>query len=406
MAITKTANNTYQLKVYVPKEIRPKLGIKNSHIVRRYKTRKEAKEAELSFLTKIQQFENGVTQAIAKDGSILFSDFYQYVWWESYRAGQTTSTTKPPTQATIDNTEIVFRKHILPMFGNYSIDFLNQNKEVVLNLMTAKAQEYANFKVVRSYVNSIFDWAEELEYIETNRLSKTIRRIKATRKIQLQDSKKDEDLYLSNEELQEWFDAFKEDLEDRKILFKDYVLFFTTFILSDRKSETYALQWKHVDLEKGVIDLKQSLDKYKNIKVTKGNKKTLFNIPSHLVELLAQWKTIQKHELAQFNIIQSPEQLVFTYINTKGNVNSPLHVDYLNNKMKSVERRHPRLKHATPHKLRHTGATLAKQAGMSLEAISEALTHSDTITTKTYVNTSNVVPITAGQVAYEHLTHK
>lgn len=406
MAITKTANNTYQLKVYVPKEVRPKLGIKNSHIVRRYKTRKEAKEAELSILTKIQQFENGVTQAIAKDGSILFSDFYQYVWRESYRAGQTTSTTKPPTQATIDNTEIVFRKHILPMFGNYSIDFLNQNKEVVLNLMTAKAQEYANFKVVRSYVNSIFDWAEELEYIETNRLSKTIRRIKATRKIQLQDSKKDEDLYLSNEELQEWFDAFKEDLEDRKILFKDYVLFFTTFILSDRKSETYALQWKHVDLEKGVIDLKQSLDKYKNIKVTKGNKKTLFNIPSHLVELLAQWKTIQKHELAQFNIIQSPEQLVFTYINTKGNVNSPLHVDYLNNKMKSVERRHPRLKHATPHKLRHTGATLAKQAGMSLEAISEALTHSDTITTKTYVNTSNVVPITAGQVAYEHLTHK
>lgn len=406
MAITKTANNTYQLKLYVPKEVRPKLGIKNSHIVRRYKTRKEAKEAELSILTKIQQFENGVTQAIAKDGSILFSDFYQYVWWESYRAGQTTSTTKPPTQATIDNTEIVFRKHILPMFGNYSIDFLNQNKEVVLNLMTAKAQEYANFKVVRSYVNSIFDWAEELEYIETNRLSKTIRRIKATRKIQLQDSKKDEDLYLSNEELQEWFDAFKEDLEDRKILFKDYVLFFTTFILSDRKSETYALQWKHVDLEKGVIDLKQSLDKYKNIKVTKGNKKTLFNIPSHLVELLAQWKTIQKHELAQFNIIQSPEQLVFTYINTKGNVNSPLHVDYLNNKMKSVERRHPRLKHATPHKLRHTGATLAKQAGMSLEAISEALTHSDTITTKTYVNTSNVVPITAGQVAYEHLTHK
>jgi hypothetical protein len=123
------------------------------------------------------------------------------------------------------------------MLGNYSIEFLNQNKEVVLNLMTAKAKEYANFKVVRSYVNSIFDWAEELEYIETNRLSKTIRRIKATRKIQLQDSKKDDELYLSNEELQEWFDAFKEDLEAEKILFKDYVLFFTTFILSDRNQK-------------------------------------------------------------------------------------------------------------------------------------------------------------------------
>lgn len=141
-----------------------------------------------------------------------------------------------------------------------------------------------------------------------------------------------------------------------------------------------------------IIDLKQSLDKYINIKVTKGNKKTLFNIPSHLVELLAQWKTIQ-----------NPEQYIFTYIDTKGNVNSPLHADYLNNKMKSVERRHKELTHATPHKLRHTGATLAKQFGTSLEDISEALTHSDTLTTKTYVNTSNVIPMAVGEIAYRNL---
>ncbi len=43
---------------------------------------------------------------------------------------------------------------------------------------------------------------------------------------------------------------------------------------------------------------------------------------------------------------------------------------------------------------------------MSLEAISEALTHSDTLTTKTYVNTSNVVSMTAGQVALQNLKNK
>ncbi len=80
-----------------------------------------------------------------------------------------------------------------------------------------------------------------------------------------------------------------------------------------------------------------------------------------------------------------------------------MHADYLNNKMKTIKKRHPKLTHATPHKLRHTGATLAKKAGMSLEAISEALTHSDTLTTKTYVNTSNIVPLSAGHVAYQHL---
>ncbi|HGJ3823484.1 TPA: tyrosine-type recombinase/integrase [Streptococcus pneumoniae] len=132
----------------------------------------------------------------------------------------------------------------------------------------------------------------------------------------------------------------------------------------------------------------------------------IFSISNDLLQLLTSWKKQQKYELAKFGIISNPEQFIFTYIDTKGNINKPLHSDYLNNKMNSVKRRHPKLKHATPHKLRHTGATLAKKAGMSLEAISEVLTHSDTITTKTYVNASNIVPLSAGQVAYQHLKNK
>ncbi|HEW7747932.1 TPA: tyrosine-type recombinase/integrase [Streptococcus pneumoniae] len=132
----------------------------------------------------------------------------------------------------------------------------------------------------------------------------------------------------------------------------------------------------------------------------------IFSISNDLLQLLTSWKKQQKYELAKFGIISNPEQFIFTYIDTKGNINKPLHSDYLNNKMKTIRKRHPKLKHATPHKLRHTGATLAKKAGMSLEAISEVLTHSDTITTKTYVNASNIVPLSAGQVAYQHLKNK
>lgn len=403
MSITKTKNGTYRLRIYVPEEVKSSLGIDKKVIEKRFKLRSEAKKYELELQNRIDKILSGDSTSLETNGSTLFSDFYHNIWWESYKAGQTTSTTKPPSQATIDGTEIVFRKHILPLLGNYSIDFLNQNKQVVLNLLTQKAEEYANFKVIRSYVNSIFDWAEELEYIETNRLSKTISRIKATKKIKLQEAKNDEDLYLSQSELQAWFTAFEEDLENDKLLFKDYVLFYTTFFLGDRKSESYALQWKHINLKKQEIQLVRALDKYKNPKSTKGNKKTTFHIPIELADLLRIWKKQQKLELAKFNIIQSDEQYVFTYIDTKGNVNSPLHADYLNNKMKSVKRRHPELAHATPHKLRHTGATLAKQAGTSMEAISEALTHSDTITTKTYVNTSNVIPMAVGEIAFRNL---
>ena len=403
MSISKTKNGTYRLRIYIPEEVKSSLGIDKKVIEKRFKTRSEAKKYELELQNKIDKILSGGSASLENSGSILFSDFYQNVWWESYKAGQTTSAAKPPSQATIVGTEIAFRKHILPLLGNYSIDFLNQNKQVVLNLLTQKAEEYANFKVIRSYVNSIFDWAEELEYIETNRLSKTISRIKATKKIKLQESKKDEDLYLSQEELQAWFTAFEKDLETEKILFKDYVLFYTTFFLGDRKSESYALQWKHINTREQEIQLVQALDRYKNPKSTKGNKKTTFRIPNELTDLLQEWKKQQKIELAKFNIIQTPDQYVFTYIDTKGNVNSCLHADYLNNKMKSVKRRHPELAHATPHKLRHTGATLAKQAGTSMEAISEALTHSDTITTKTYVNTSNVIPMAVGEIAFRNL---
>ena len=403
MSITKTKNGTYRVRVYIPEEAKSILGIDKKTIEKRFKTRSDAKKYELELQNKIDRILNGKSASLENSGSILFSEFYHNIWWGSYKVGQTTSTTKPPSKATIDGTEIVFRKHILPILGNYSLDFLNQNKQVVLNLLTQKAEEYANFKVIRSYVNSIFDWAEELEYIETNRLSKTISRIKETKKIKLQETKRDEDLYLSQTELQAWFKAFEEDLDNGKLSFKDYVLFYTTFFLGDRKSESYALQCKHIDTKKREIQLVQALDKYGHPKSTKGNKKTTFQIPIELADLLQSWKKQQKTELAKLGIIQSDEQYVFTYIDMKGNVNSPLHSDYLNNKMKSVKRRHPGLKHATPHKLRHTGATLAKQAGTSIEAISEALTHSDTITTKTYVNTSNVIPMAVGEIAYRNL---
>ncbi len=55
--------------------------------------------------------------------------------------------------------------------------------------------------------------------------------------------------------------------------------------------------------------------------------------------------------------------------------------------------------HQGPHKFQH----LAKQAGVSLEAISEALTHSNKEVTKTYVNTKDIVNRTVGDIAFRSL---
>lgn len=403
MAIKKTKNGTYQLRLYIPEEVQSKLGL-GKLFEKRYKTRREAKEAEIKLSIDIENARLGkLNSKPIQKGNILFQDFYKNIWLEPYKAGQTTTTIKPPTRATVFQTENIFRLHILPILGKYSIEHLNNNKQLVLSLLTPKANNYANFKVIRSYVNSVFDWAEELEYIPSNKLRKTISRIKANKKILLKESKREEDLSLDKEELKSWLQAFDTDLKEGLIELKDYTLFYTTFFLSDRKSESYALQWKHINFSTGEILVEQALDRFGNVKSTKGNKKTLFKAPTELMEILANWKVKQQEELKLFGLRQTQKQFVFTYNDRTNNINLPLHIDYLNYRMKSVRRRHPELAPASPHKLRHTGATLAKQAGVSLEAISEALTHSNKEVTKTYVNTKDIVNRTVGDIAFRSL---
>ena len=403
MAIKKTKNGTYHLKVYIPSEVQGKLGL-GQYFEKRYKSKREAKEAEIKLNIDIENARLGRQPIDSKvNGNILFKDFYEKIWLEPYKAGQTTTTMKPPTKATVFQTESIFRLHILPILGKYSLEHLINNKQLVLSLLTPKANSYANFKVVRSYVNSVFDWAEELEYIPSNKLRKTISRIKANKKILLKESKREEDLSLDKEELKLWLQAFDTDLEKGLIDLKDYTLFYTTFFLSDRKSESYALQWKHINFSTGEILIEQALDRFGNVKSTKGNKKTLFKAPTELMELLANWKIRQQEELKLFGLRQTQKQFVFTYNDRTNNINLPLHTDYLNYRMKSVRKRHPELAPASPHKLRHTGATLAKRAGVSLETISEALTHSDKQITKMYVNTADTVDQTVGEIAFRNL---
>lgn len=106
-----------------------------------------------------------------------------------------------------------------------------------------------------------------------------------------------------------------------------------------------------------------------------------------------KWKKEQAQELLQLGIKQNAEQFLFTYIDRKGNVNVPVHIDYLNYRINSVKRRHKHLLNTSSHKLRHTFSTLAYEGGATMEQISRALTHSDTKTTEVYVNTPNIVDL-------------
>ena len=54
MSIKKTKNGTYHLKVYIPNEVQPKLGL-GAYYEKRFKTRREAKDAELKLSVDIEK---------------------------------------------------------------------------------------------------------------------------------------------------------------------------------------------------------------------------------------------------------------------------------------------------------------------------------------------------------------
>lgn len=394
MSITKMNSGNYKVEVFYPKEVRELLGVTVQRFRKTYHLKKEAVQAEKDILKKIEKVQiEKHERAFELKANISFKDFYEQIWLDMYINGSSGRNRTIPTDQTILNTKDLFRLHILPMFGSYSLLELNTNKDFVLRKLNAKAQKYANIKTIKSYVNQLFDIAELLDYIEYNRIAKIILYVRDPLKQRRKRERALKGEALTAEQLLDWIQAIQQDFNDQYLTFQEFVLFTLTLNLGDRKSESHALQWKHIDLPNGTIHLVQSKDKQGNLTPTKGRKNTKFHLPAPLIELLAKWKIEQAQELLKIGINQNSEQFLFTFTDRKGNINVPVHMDYLNYRINSVERQHNHLVHTTPHKLRHTFSTLAYEGGATMEQISRALTHSDTNTTEIYVNTPNIVDL-------------
>lgn len=390
---TKLSNGKYKTNLRYPKKFREITGIASEKYQKVFPTRQSAIKAENEMKKKIERVlreENA--NSFELKGQMKFKNFYELKWLPRYELGQTTRSNRAPSNVTISNTKDIFRLHILPMFGEYGMNYLNSNTEIISDELTKKSKEYANIKIIKGYVRSMFDIAEILNYIEFNRTTKIIQCITAPKKIALEEKRMREgNQALSSKELTDWIKAVNSDLNNHLLTLHDYTLFMLTLYLGDRKSETYALQWKYIDFNKHTVRLKHALDKYQRKTYTKGRKDTVIQVPEVVMTLLSKWKSAQAEQLLKLKIEQTSDQYLFTYSKPSGEVNCPVHADYLNYRINSIKRRHPELARLSPHKLRHTYATIARLGGANMNQISNALTHSDISTTKIYVNTPDVV---------------
>lgn len=130
--------------------------------------------------------------------------------------------------------------------------------------------------------------------------------------------------------------------------FQNYVLLALTYYLGATKDEIYPLVWADIDFKKQLVSLSHKLERYERVRGMK-NGYRFRDVPINetIVNLLREWKRKQAVELKQLNSKQTQQQFLFTYVNQKGEVNQPLHTDWLNNKLNQLEKIQPSTYHSS-----------------------------------------------------------
>jgi integrase len=150
-------------------------------------------------------------------------------------------------------------------------------------------------------------------------------------------------------------------------------------MLGLRREEITGLKWKHIDLERRIINIVEvrtaAGDKViiKSPK-TEESRRTLF-IVDELLEVLLKHKTKQEH----FKDILKNEYENSGYLFTKDN-GKPYRVNSVTEQFKSFLEKN-KLPIIRLHDLRHSFASILYSQNVDLKAISEALGHSDLSTT-------------------------
>ncbi|MCM3131837.1 site-specific integrase [Paenibacillus polysaccharolyticus] len=222
-----------------------------------------------------------------------------------------------------------------------------------------------NFRVLRS----IFIKAKEWKVIKENPMEG----VKKPKERQ-----KEVEVY-SEDEVSLLFEL----LETEEPFFQTLIYLATTTGM--RRAELLGLEWKHIDFENGVIDIKQSIPLFKDgIPVikdpkNKGSKRKVV-IPPVVLNKLEEFKKFsQKEQLnSEEPWLGGEHRFLFAHEN-----GIPYYPHKLTEKWMAFHKRNKQygLKYIRLHDLRHTSATLLINSGVHAKIISSRLGHSKIGTT-------------------------
>ncbi|MDF2791270.1 MAG: hypothetical protein K0S80_4372, partial [Neobacillus sp.] len=166
-----------------------------------------------------------------------------------------------------------------------------------------------------------------------------------------------------------------------------------------REGEIAALEFKHINFEKSVVHIEQSLTEVVGegvkLKSTKNDRYRFVSIPAPLLAMLKKLKVQRTHERLLAGDKNEWPNHFFIFANEFG---KPIRPDSISQWWSRFIKKN-KLKQIRFHDLRHTSASLLINEGVHAKVISERLGHADISTT---MNIYGHVLAEADQAAANH----
>lgn len=178
--------------------------------------------------------------------------------------------------------------------------------------------------------------------------------------------------YMKKHQVHQFIDAIKDT--------SDYPVILAAIFTGMRQGELLGIRWQDVDLDAGIIHVRQQLqylpDEGYFFKAPKKNSKRNIPMPLPLNSVLRQIKKEQEKYRQIYG--EEYKDLDLVFCNPDG---SPQDGTALTKRFQSLLKQNdlPKMRF---HSLRHTFATMCRGAGMNIEDIQDLLGHADISTTK------------------------
>lgn len=292
------------------------------------------------------------------------------IWWDSYK-----NTVKPNTRQSMDG---LVRVHLLPVFGDYKLSKLTTPiLQQQVNKWADKANKgekgaYANYNFLNNINRRILQYGVTMQVIQHN----PARDVIIPRK---QQNKEHKIKFFSNQELKHFLDYLENLDQSSYENFFDYVLYKTLLATGCRIGEALALEWSDIDLEKGIISISKTLNRYQETNTPKSKSGLReIDIDMATVSLLKQYKKRQQVQSWQLG---RSEGIVFTPFTTKY-----AYACLLRKRLQSHFKA-AGVPDISFHGFRHTHATIMLYAGIEAKDLQYRLGHSNiSMTLNTYVH--------------------